>query len=64
MYKKGVGAEDCLISLCYDITIASIVTTTMLLVDSRMYDSQHQLIIQDKFRYHAGFTNKYNWLNQ
>ena len=59
--KKGVGAEDCIMALCTDIAeqhINGIPTNLATFDSSDAYDAQHQMIIYDKFRYHAGFDMK------
>ena len=59
--KKGVSAEDCLISMSTTIyhqiqrgLLAHITTFD----SSDAYDSRYQPIIYDKFRYHAGFNEE------
>ena len=59
--KKGVGSEDCIMALSTSISnqhLNGIPTHIATFDSSDAYDAQHQLIIYDKFKHHAGFDNR------
>ena len=59
--KKGVGSEDCIMAIATSISnqhLNGIPTQLATFDSSDAYDAQHQLIIYDKFKYHAGFDKR------
>ena len=59
--KKRVGAEDCLVSsstITHNQSQRGILSHLATFDSSDACDSQNELIIYDKFRYHAGFDDK------
>ena len=59
--KKGVGAEDCIISITDHVhhQLMKCIPSTLATFDcGDAYDAQQQLFIYDKFRCHAGFDDE------